>query len=433
MEEKIIVENDKTTRPSLRSDYSLSDNYEAASKINDVVLPNYIRSETGMGELDRVLGGGIVSGSVILLTGEPGIGKSTLLLQISDSLCRDRCALYISGEESRGQLKLRARRLKVEGDNLYIFTNSNVDDILSEVERISPQIVIVDSIQTIYSDKLPSSPGSVAQIKETAAQFISMAKSKGISVILVGHVNKEGSIAGPKILEHMVDAVLCFEGERENTYRVIRAVKNRYGSTNEIGVFEMTSDGLVDVPNPSAALLEGRPKNIPGSCAVCVMEGTRPIIAEVQALVSPTGFSVPRRTSNGLDYNRVYLLLAVLERRLGIKFSSYDVYLNVVGGLRLADPATDLAVCLALISCVRDIPFDDKTIVVGEIGLAGECRSVVDVEKRMSEAARLGFSKIILPKRCLSKANVPAGIEALPVSSIYDVIKYIPSQIKNGE
>lgn len=405
-------------------------NGETAERLSELTVPSFIRTETGMEELDRVLGGGIVSGSVVLLTGEPGIGKSTLLLQISDILCQSRRVLYVSGEESRGQIKLRAKRLGTVGEELFIYTNPNVDDIIEEARKLKPDILIIDSIQTVFTERVTSSPGSITQVKETAAQLIGFAKGSDTSIILVGHVNKEGSIAGPKVLEHMVDAVLCFEGEKQIAYRVIRAAKNRFGSTNEIGVFEMTGEGLVQVPNPSAALLEGRPKNMPGNCAVCIMEGTRPIIAEIQALAAPTVFSVPRRTVNGLDYNRIYLLLAVLEKRLGIPFSKYDVYLNVVGGLRVDEPAADLAICMALISSMQDIPVDDGLIAVGEVGLSGECRSVSDIEKRTGEAERMGFSSFVLPRLCKDKVKDGSNVDIKPVGGIFDLLKIFSDYVK---
>lgn len=403
---------------------------EYAERISKLTVPEFIRTETGMKELDRVLGGGIVSGSVVLLTGEPGIGKSTLLLQISDILCRTRRVLYVSGEESRGQIKLRAERLGTLGDELFVYTDPNVDNIIDEARKLEPNILIIDSIQTVYTNRVTSSPGSITQIKETAAQLISFAKGSNTSIILVGHVNKEGSIAGPKVLEHMVDAVLCFEGEKQMAYRMIRAAKNRFGSTNEIGVFEMTGEGLAEVPNPSAALLEGRPSNMPGNCAVCIVEGTRPIVAEIQALAAPTVFSTPRRTVNGLDYNRIYLLLAVLEKRLGIPFSKYDVYLNVVGGLRIDEPAADMAVCMALISSMQDIPVDDSLIAVGEIGLSGECRAVSDADKRVSEAERMGFTSFVIPRLCKNKIHSRGTDGIIPVGGIYDLPKLFAPKLR---
>ncbi len=384
-----------------------------------------IRSITGLSELDRVLGGGLVKGSVVLLTGEPGIGKSTLLLQISGILSESRRVLYISGEESSGQLKLRAARLGVKGSDLMVLTETNIDKILKECDHIKPDVLIVDSIQTMFSPISASSPGSVSQVRETALSFISKAKNDGISVILVGHVNKEGSIAGPKLLEHMVDAVLCFEGEHQQTYRIIRSVKNRFGSTNEIGVFEMTDKGLWEVPNPSEVLLAGRPKKVSGNCAVCTMEGTRPLIAEVQALVTATSFPSPRRTINGMDYNRIYLILAVLEKRLGLKFSANDVYMNVIGGMRLDEPASDAAAALALISSITDKIVPDDLLAISEIGLAGECRAVSNLESRVKEAERLGFKRIIIPYRNIEKRPIESKIQLIPVKSVYEMLTFL--------
>ncbi len=394
----------------------------------ELEIPDYMRGRTGLGELDRVLGGGLVHGSVVLLSGEPGIGKSTLLMQICDVLGKSRKVLYVSGEESGGQLKLRAKRLGVVGENLFILTETNIENILGETDKIKPDVLIVDSIQTIYSANVNSTPGSVTQVKESALSFINKAKSSGMSVLMVGHVNKEGSIAGPKVLEHMVDAVLYFEGERQQAYRIIRAIKNRYGSTNEIGVFEMSDKGLLEVENPSAMLLAGRPKNISGNCAVCTLEGTRPLIAEIQALVTPTAFPAPRRTTNGIDYNRMCLIIAVLEKRLGLKFYQNDVYLNVVGGLHLDEPASDLSVAMALISSMTNRIIPDDVIAVGELGLAGECRAVANLEQRVKEAARLGFKTAIVPYRNIEKRMPDCGdIRLLPIRGIYEVLNLMKS------
>lgn len=422
LEEQILVDEKKTK--SVSTPYTGKST--PAVRLNKLEAPDYMRIKTGTDELDRVLGGGLVSGSVVLISGEPGIGKSTLLMQICGTIADEgKKILYVSGEESPSQLKMRANRLGINSENLYIQTETNLDLIVEEISHLKPDIVIADSVQTIYSESSSSMPGSVNQVKEASTRLIGIAKNEGVSIFLVGHVNKDGGIAGPKVLEHMVDAVLHFEGERDHAYRIIRSVKNRFGSTNEIGVFEMTSEGLNEVPNPSEALMAGRPKNVSGNCAVCVIEGTRPIIAEIQALTSTTVFPSPKRTSNGFDYNRLYLLLAVLEKRLGLRFSTHDAYINVIGGLRLCDPAADLATALSLISCLKDKPLPDDLIAIGEIGLAGECRAVAAAEQRVREAERLGFSRVLLPERNVGKGKLDPSkftIKIEPVKGIFDAI-----------
>ena len=392
---------------------------------SELSIEDATRTPTGMGEFDRVLGGGLVTGSVVLLSGEPGIGKSTLLLQICDVLGKSRRVLYVSGEESGSQLKLRAKRLGVKGTNLFVYTETNVEKIMKEVDRLKPEVIIVDSIQTLYSGAGNSIPGSVSQVKESALSFIGKAKTDGISVLIVGHVNKEGAIAGPKVLEHMVDAVLYFEGDHRQSCRIIRAGKNRYGSTDEIGVFEMTDRGLLEIENPSAMLLSGRPKNTPGNCAVCLMEGTRPLIAEIQALVTPTTFPAPRRTANGVDYNRMCLILAVLEKRLGLKFSQNDVYLNVIGGLRIDEPSADVGIALALISSLTDRVIPDDLIAIGELGLAGECRAVTSPEHRLNEAKRLGFSTVVIPHKNLERRKIDTDLSIVEARSVYETLSVL--------
>ena len=382
-----------------------------------------IRFFTGMGELDRVLGGGAVAGSLVLVGGAPGIGKSTLLLQICDVMCKDRRVLYISGEESERQLKLRAQRLGVQPEELLILSETQLSDIVNVVDDTKPDILIVDSIQTLYSDTNESAPGSVSQVKDCTMALMQLSKQQGITVFVVGHINKDGNIAGPKVLEHMVDCVLYFEGDPNSSYRLLRAAKNRFGSTNEIGVFEMGDSGLAEVPNPSQMLLEGRPEGAPGTCVACVMEGTRPVLAEVQALVSKTSFNVPRRTSDGFDFNRAALLLAVAEKRAGLKLSMFDAYINVIGGLRLDEPGADLPIILAVASSYRDSAIADDLAAIGEVGLTGEIRNVSNLSQRLSEVARLGFKKCIIPKNAPEKLEVPAGLTVYRVRNIREAIE----------
>jgi DNA repair protein RadA/Sms len=388
----------------------------------DISTEDEIRFPTGLTELDRVLGGGAVRGSLVLIGGEPGIGKSTLMLQISESLAKQGRVLYASGEESRRQLKLRADRLNVTSDQVFLLSETSLEHVLAAVEKTKPSVLVVDSIQTIYRAGNVAAPGNLAQIRECTMALLRLAKSTGIIVFIVGHVNKEGEIAGPKILEHMVDCVLYFEGEQQNAYRILRAAKNRFGSTNEIGVFEMATTGLVQVPNPSAALLAGRPSGVPGSCITCSMEGTRPILAEIQALVSPTSFGNPRRMASGIDYNRAMLLLAVLEKRAGLLVSSADVYINVVGGLRIDEPAADLATVVALASSVRDRPVCEDTVIFGEVGLTGELRRVSGLEQRFAEAARLSIGRCVCPSMGAMPISVPKGLEVVRVSNIREAI-----------
>ena len=388
----------------------------------EVEATDELRFQTGMSELDRVLGGGAVKGSLVLVGGAPGIGKSTLMLQICDHLCRFANVLYISGEESERQIKLRAQRLGICGEGLFLFSETNLDDIVSAVESNKPDILIVDSIQTIYNGDSNSSPGSVAQVKECTMTLMHLAKGMGVTVFVVGHINKEGSLAGPKVLEHMVDCVLHFEGEEHNSYRILRAAKNRFGATNEIGVFEMGEQGLVEVPNPSEALLSGRPKDTPGSCVTCVMEGARPVLAEVQALLSPSGYGNSRRSSNGFDYNRAMMLAAVLEKRGGLVISNCDFYVNVIGGLTVNEPAADLALIVALASSFRDRPVPFDLAAIGEVGLTGELRSVHAINQRLSEVRRLGFTKCLIPVKNSGKLIVPEGLELIRISTIREAI-----------
>lgn len=395
------------------------------SEINTADDPRWL---TGMSELDRVLGGGIVKGSLVLLGGDPGIGKSTLLLQICEHLGRQMQILYVSGEESARQLKLRAVRLGVNSENLLVLTETDCESVVENIREVNPDLVIIDSIQTMSLRDITSSPGSVVQVRECTNAFLHIAKGLEIPVFLVGHVNKDGAIAGPKVLEHIVDAVLYFEGDRHLSYRILRAVKNRYGSTNEIGVFEMQGDGLHEVENPSMMLLSGRPVNVSGTCVACVLEGTRPILAEVQALAAQSNFGNPRRMSTGFDYNRMSLLLAVLEKKAGYYFSGTDSYVNIVGGLRLDEPAADLPVALALVSSLKDMKMPEDVVAFGEIGLAGEIRSVSGAEARVREAARLGMKKCILPmqnRRALTACKGLEDIEIIGVKTVRQAVEAI--------
>lgn len=384
-----------------------------------------LRFHTGMSELDRVLGGGAVKGSLVLVGGAPGIGKSTLMLQICDNLCRFAKVLYVSGEESERQIKLRAERLNVRGEELYLLAETNLEDVIEAVHELKPDILIVDSIQTLYNGDLTASPGSVGQVKDCTMALMQLAKGEGITVFVIGHVNKEGSIAGPKVLEHMVDCVLYFEGEQHNSYRILRAAKNRFGATNEIGVFDMGENGLEEVPNPSETLLSGRPLDTPGTCVTCVMEGVRPVLAEVQALLAPCSFGNPRRACNGFDHNRAMMLLAVLEKRGGLLLGNCDAYINVIGGLSLDEPAADLALLIALASSFRDRPVPSDLAAIGEVGLTGELRSVNAMNQRLSEVHRLGFQKCMIPSRNNQKLVEPEGLQLIRVKNIREALAAI--------
>ena len=394
-----------------------------SQKLGEVACEAEIRFYTGMGELDRVLGGGAVEGSLVLVGGAPGIGKSTLLLQICQSLCTDRKVLYVTGEESMRQVSMRAQRLGVSTDNLYILSETRLSDMLEAVSDAKPDILIVDSIQTMYNEENDSSPGSVSQVKDCTMALMQLSKMEGITVFVVGHINKDGAIAGPKVLEHMVDCVLYFEGDPNSTYRLLRAAKNRFGSTNEIGVFEMCDKGLVEIPNPSQMLLSGRPEGACGTCVACVMEGTRPVLAEVQALVAKTTFNVPRRTADGFDFNRAVLLLAVAEKRANMRLSAFDAYINIIGGLQLNEPGADLPVVLALASSYRDTPVPDDLVAIGEVGLTGEIRGVSRIGQRLAEVARLGFNKCIIPKSGTEKLEIPEGLTVYRVRNLREAIE----------
>lgn len=419
MEEDVII-------PSKASSVSVVRANAKATPLSQISYEGETRIVTGISELDRVLGGGIVAGSVVLLSGDPGIGKSTILLQICNALQNKNNILYVSGEESALQIKMRAGRLGVESDNVSILTETDVMAVCEYIKSSKPDIVMIDSIQTMEISELSSSPGSIVQVRESTNMLLHTGKELGIPVFIVGHVNKGGDIAGPKVMEHIVDTVLYFEGERNQSYRILRGIKNRFGSTNEIGVFEMTESGLKEVENPSAMLLSGRMSDVSGGCITCVIEGTRPILAEVQGLATPSGFGNARRTSTGFDYNRLNLLLAVLEKRIGLNFSNLDAYVNIVGGMRLDEPAADLAVALSLVSALRDKPIDENLIAFGEIGLSGELRSVPRAQSRINEAARLGFTKCILPKACIKQiSSCPDSLELIGVRSLGQALSVI--------
>lgn len=395
-------------------------------KLSEVKTADRERIHTGMDELDRVLGGGIVTGSLVLVGGDPGIGKSTILLQMCKNLCeQEKKVLYISGEESAQQIKIRGDRLGTFANDMELLCETNLALIEEVIRKELPQIVVIDSIQTMYREEVSSAPGSVSQVREATAVFMQMAKGLDISIFLVGHVTKEGVVAGPRVLEHMVDTVLYFEGDRYASYRVLRGVKNRFGSKNEIGVFEMREDGLKQVLNPSEFMLQGRPKGASGSVVACSMEGSRPILVEIQALVCQSSFGIPRRTSNGCDLNRVNLLMAVLEKRLGMHLSGCDAYVNVAGGLRMNEPAIDLGIVMALVSGFKEKPLSEQVIVFGEVGLSGEIRAVSMGGARIAEAAKLGYKTCILPKACIKNAQLPEGMECIGVETVYDAVKIL--------
>lgn len=397
--------------------------FSSAKKISELDTSAELRFSTGISEFDRVLGGGAVEGALVLVGGAPGIGKSTLLLQMCGELDADKRVLYITGEESERQLKLRATRLVVDG-NIYVLAETDVDSIIACIDELSPEVVIIDSIQTVSDAEVNSAPGSITQVRECTMRLMRVTKEKGLTMFVVGHINKEGSIAGPKVLEHMVDCVLYFEGERSTSFRILRAAKNRFGSTNEIGVFEMADAGLRCVENPSEMLLSGRPENAPGTCVACVIEGTRPILAEVQALLSPSGYNAARR-SNGIDYNRSAMLLAVLEKRGGLPVSNCDSYINVIGGLSLDEPAADLATLLAIASSYLDRPLGADLAAIGEVGLSGEVRSVSNLNQRLSEISRLGFSRCVIPAHVRDEVKQFKGMQLIPVKSVREAIRAV--------
>ena len=419
-EETIITENKSSKKTTIGNTQNCN-----VLKLDSIDSSTEFRYNTGISELNRVLGGGLVKGSLVLLSGDPGIGKSTLLLQICNFLSKDLTVLYVSGEESAYQLKMRAKRLNVKSDNLSVMCETDAEVVCEYIKTAKPNIVMVDSIQTMNIPELSSSTGSITQVRECTNLFMQTSKNNDISTILVGHVNKDGNIAGPKVLEHIVDTVLYFEGERNYSYRILRAAKNRFGSTNEIGVFEMNDNGLSQIESPSMALLAGRPINVSGTCVTCLIEGSRPILAEIQGLATTTGFGNPRRMATGFDYNRMAMIIAILEKRAGYFFSNMDCYLNIVGGLRADEPASDLAAAVALISSLKDTVIDSETIVFGEIGLAGEIRMVNNCEQRIKESERLGFKRCIIPRQNMKKLNKASftDIEVIGVRNVREAFE----------
>ncbi|MEM1271044.1 MAG: DNA repair protein RadA, partial [Bacteroidota bacterium] len=390
-------------------------------RLRDVEEVEASRLKTGVGEFDRVMGGGIVQGSFTLLAGDPGIGKSTLMTEMGRYL-QDRRVLYVTGEESTRQVKLRAKRLGLEGDTVYLYAETNVEEIVAAAGKLDPEVMIVDSIQTVFSPQIQSAPGSVSQVRESASALMQLTKSTGIATFVVGHVTKDGQIAGPRVLEHMVDTVLYFEGDRHHAYRILRTVKNRFGSTNEIGLFEMRSTGLREVNNPSEIFLSERSYGASGSAVVCSLEGTRPILVEIQALVSPATYGTPQRTASGFDSRRLQMLLAVLEKRAGLKVSNQDVFLNAAGGVKLEEPAVDLGAIVAVASSLQDVPADSSTVLIGEVGLGGEVRTVSQIERRLSEASKLGFERVVIPKSGHKGLNVPDGLTVIPVRYVREAL-----------
>ncbi|WP_010095810.1 DNA repair protein RadA [Ornithinibacillus scapharcae] len=419
-----LVEETAITGKQSRHTFSgISQAGSKPERITSIESQDEPRIATKLNELNRVLGGGVVPGSLVLIGGDPGIGKSTLLLQVSSQLAdQELPVLYISGEESTRQTKLRAERLGVNSDLLYVLSETNLQDIANHIEDLKPALVVIDSIQTIYREEVSSAPGSVSQVRECTSELMRIAKTSNIPVFIVGHVTKEGAIAGPRLLEHMVDTVLYFEGERHHTYRILRGVKNRFGSTNEMGIFEMKEEGLREVKNPSEIFLEERSKGAAGSTVVASMEGTRPVLVEIQALISPSSFGNPRRMANGLDNNRVPLLMAVLEKRVGMMLQNQDAYLKVAGGVKLDEPAIDLAVTISIASSFRDIPTRPDDIFIGEVGLTGEIRRVSRIEQRVQEAAKLGFKRVICPKNNLDGWTIPKGIEVIGIQSVQEAL-----------